>query len=88
MGVSVKAIGTVRLVLGSGTYLDLNNVYYIPFMKRNLISVSQLVKQGCIFFIDSYGIKISLDSCYIGSACLLNDYWSLECSYPKEAKCC
>ena len=84
MGVAVKAIGTVRLSLGLGNFLDIDNVFYIPSMKRNLISVSRLVKQGCSFLIDLSGIKISHGSPYLGSASLVNDCWMLNCDCPKD----
>ena len=53
-------------------------------MKRNLVSISCLVRQNCSFFIDSSGIKISRDSHYIGAGSFVNDYLLLDCSYPKE----
>lgn len=80
----MKAIGTVKLVLSSGAFFDIDNVFYIPSMKRNLISVSRLVKQRCTFFIYYSGIKISHDSRYLASASFVNDYWMLDCSYSKE----
>ena len=39
--VSAVAVGAVRLELGN-KFLALNNVYYIPGFRRNLISVSKL----------------------------------------------
>lgn len=84
MRVVVKAVGVVRLDLGQGRFFDLENVYCVPSMKRNLVSVSCLVKKRFSFFIDFEGIKISHGSQFIGSACFVNDYWMLSCTYPRE----
>ena len=56
--VAVKAIGTMKLDLGLRKFIYLDNVYYIPSLKRNLIFVSLLVKYGCRLFIDINGIKL------------------------------
>ena len=54
-------------------------------MRRNLVSISSLVKADYGFNIDlASGIKISRASAYLGSAILVNDYWQLCCSYPKQ----
>lgn len=39
MKAAVKAIGVVRLDLGSKTFFNLENVYYVPSMRHNLVSV-------------------------------------------------
>lgn len=59
MRVAVKAIKTLVLDLGLGNFLELNNVYCVPSMRRNLLSLSLLIKLSCSFLIDSYGIKVS-----------------------------
>lgn len=53
-------------------------------MKRNLVSISCLVRNRCTFFIDFSRIKISRDSLYLGSGSFVNDYWLLDCSFPEE----
>ena len=40
--VSVTTVGPVRLPFVNNKYLLLNNFYFIPYFKRNLISVSKL----------------------------------------------
>lgn len=82
--VAVKAIGVLKLDLGSGNVLFLDNVFFVPSMRRNLLSVSLLVKNGCSFFIDNFGIKISRNSQLIGSGSIVNDYLQLHCNFPKE----
>ena len=44
--VEVEAIGTFRLLLKSGTYLDLNETYVVSSFRRNLVSISILDKFG------------------------------------------
>ena len=44
--VQVEFLGTVRLQLNTGDFLELFDVVYIPSIRRNLISVSLLEKFG------------------------------------------
>ena len=44
--VKVEAIGTFRLLLRTGFYLDLNETFVVPSFRWNLISVSALDKFG------------------------------------------
>ena len=46
---SIKGIGTVRLKVDNGCVVILNDVRYIPEVKRNLISLGSLEKKGCKF---------------------------------------
>ena len=56
--VAVKAIGTFRLQLKTGFYLDLFETFVVPSFRRNLISISSLDKFG---FSCSFGNnKVSL----------------------------
>ena len=41
-----EAVGTLPLLLSSGFILKLNNVLFVPVMRRNLISVSMLDDDG------------------------------------------
>ena len=75
--VEIEAVGFVKLVLRPGVFLVLEQVYYVPSMSRNLISVAVLVKDNCQFLIDSYGMKISRASHYLATAQFIDDYWSL-----------
>jgi len=49
--VAALAIGTYFLLLPSGLVLELNNCYYIPGLKRNIISASCLEEDGFEFII-------------------------------------
>ena len=86
--VTVKAVGVIKLDLGSGVFYDLNDVYYVPSMKRNLVSVSILIQTGCSFLMNFDGIKISLPSNSIASGVYVDGYMKLLCSYPKEKEIC
>ena len=44
--VEVEAIGIFRLLLKSGTYLDLNETFFVISFRRNLVSISILNKFG------------------------------------------
>jgi hypothetical protein len=44
--VKVEAIGTFRLLLKTGSYLDLKETFVVPSFRRNLVSVSTLDKFG------------------------------------------
>lgn len=74
MRVMVKYVGVLRLDLGSGNFLDLDNVLCVPSMRRNFLSISLLVNFGCSFLINSSGIKISRNSLSIGSGIFVNNY--------------
>jgi hypothetical protein len=78
--VAVRAIGVVRLLFPSGFTLDLENVYCIPSMLRNLISGSLFVKTEGFSFL---GNKSSLDffkfSEFFGNATLVDGYWHMNC---------
>lgn len=45
----VKCIGTVRLKLYNAIEIVLQNVRYVPELKRNLISLQSLDIKGCTF---------------------------------------
>ncbi|KAB2605750.1 hypothetical protein D8674_005467 [Pyrus ussuriensis x Pyrus communis] len=81
--VTVHSIGIVNLKLTSGFVLKLKDVLYVPKMRRNLISASKIVKDGFAFLADDKCLKIFkknyLDS-ILGTALLLDNLWSLECS--------
>ena len=47
--VEVEAIGIFRLLLKSGTYLDLNETFFVPSFQRNLVSIDVLDKFGYFY---------------------------------------
>ena len=44
--ISVKGKGTITIVLKNGDKKYINDVYYIPALKSNIISLGQLVEKG------------------------------------------
>jgi hypothetical protein len=48
--VAAIAVGDLNLYLPSGLVLELSSVYYVPFISRNIISVSYMDKDGFVFF--------------------------------------
>jgi hypothetical protein len=66
--VKVEAVGTLPLLLHGGSTLYLNNVLYVPSLRRNLISVASLEDDGyeCLFRNNKCTIKF--DDVIIGLA--------------------
>ena len=48
--VEASAMGDITLNFNNSKYLVLKDCYYIPLFKRNLISISCLIRQGFFFF--------------------------------------
>jgi hypothetical protein len=67
-GAMVEAVGTLPLLLHGGFTLILNNVLYVPSLRRNFISVASLVDGGyeCLFGNNKCTIKF--DDVIIGLA--------------------
>jgi hypothetical protein len=57
----VEAVGALPLLLHGGFTLNLNNVLYVPLLRRNLISVASLEDDGyeCLFRNNKYHIKFN-----------------------------
>ena len=75
--ISAKAVGQARLVLGKN-YLLLDNVYFIPAIRRNLISVSELCRQLFSISFNNNEIIISRNGFEICHACLDNGLYVLR----------
>ena len=79
--VSAKAVGEVCLVFNN-KFLILNNVYYVPNISRNIISISQLCEQLFTISFNNNAIVIYRNGMEICSACLKNGLYVL---YPYES---
>ena len=66
----VEAIGTFRLLLQIGVYLDLKETYVVPSFRRNLISISVLNKSGYYCSFGNSKFSLSLNSNVIGTGSL------------------
>ena len=80
--VRVHAIGTVRLYLDSGFCLELNDVVYVPSMRRNLISVSKLVKSKFKVDMHEFGFDLFLNSIRVGNGLIVDEMFQL--THEKE----
>ena len=76
--ISAIAIGSIRLQLDSGLNIILNNVYYVPSISKNIISVSCLDKDGYVFTISNSSLSISKDGIFYANAIVRNGLYLLE----------
>ena len=67
--VQVEFLGTVRLQLNTGHFLELFDVAYIPSIRRNLISVSILDRLGYSLLFETR--KLNLYRLYFGRKWIL-----------------
>ena len=72
-----KAVGQTRLILGKN-YLLLDNVYSIPAITRNLISISELCRKVFLISFNNNEIIISRNSFEIYHTCLDNGLYILR----------
>lgn len=70
----VKGVGTVEIEFTSGKVLTLKNVYYVPEVRKNLISVPLLNKSG--FEADKF--ILSKGGMFIGKGYLCNNMFKLN----------
>ena len=68
--IEVEAIGTFRLLLKSGTYLELKETFIVPSFRRNLISVSILDKFGYSCSFGNNKFSLFCNSTLVGSGSL------------------
>ena len=66
----VEAIGTFRLLLKTGVYLDLKETYVVPSFRRNLISIYVLDKSRYYCSFGNSKFNLSLNSNVIGTSSL------------------
>ncbi|KAM2808794.1 hypothetical protein PS2_043635 [Malus domestica] len=78
--VLVEAVGIVQLKFETGFVLQLENVLYVPLMRRSLLSASKLVQQGIVFIGDVECTKFFKRGSLVGKAFLHDNLWKLQCS--------
>ncbi|KAK9714501.1 hypothetical protein RND81_06G099300 [Saponaria officinalis] len=78
--VEVDAIGTFRLLLRTGFYLDLEDTFVVPSFRRNLISVSLLDKSGysCLFENKRFILSLNSNIVGTGSLCGFDNLYMLD----------
>ena len=78
--VQVDFLGVVRLQLSTGNFLELQDVAYIPLIRRNLISIPILDRLGYGFLFRVGKVKLYRDSLLIGTGVLCGSLYILELS--------
>ena len=78
--VEVEAIGIFRLLLKSGTYLDLNEAFFVPSFRRNLVSISVLEKFGysCSFENNKFNLFQNSNLVGTGSLSYVDNLYMLD----------
>ena len=76
--VEVAFIGDVSLNLESGFTLVLNNTFYVPSFRRNLISILLLDKLGYCVTFGNFGINLSINYTNIGYGVLIDGLYQLS----------
>ncbi|CAL9020349.1 unnamed protein product [Prunus brigantina] len=77
--VQVEFIGTVSIELDFGFVLELDEVVYIPSMKKSLISVTRLVQSKFNLNFDGTGCSIFKNKELVGKARLVDGMFQLIC---------
>ena len=78
--VEVEEIGIFRLLLKSGTYLDLNETFVVPSFRRNLVSISVLDKFGysCSFENNKFSLFQNSNLVGTGSLSYVDNLYMLD----------
>ena len=78
VSISAMAIGSIHLHLTNGLIINLNNVYYVPSICKNIISVSCLDKDGYVFTISNSCMSISKDGIFYANATIQDGLYLLD----------
>ena len=76
------AIGSYDLAFPIGLVINLENIYFVPTISRNIISVSCLDKIGFSFIIKEKCCSIYLNELFFGSAQMNNGPYELDLETP------
>lgn len=77
----MEHIGELRLGLDSGFSLYLDKVYFVTCIRRNLLSISGLLKLGYSLMFNNSGVDIYHDSILVGHATLCDGLFILTVSH-------
>ena len=75
---AVEAIGTFRLQLKTGFYLDLFETFVVPSFRWNLISISSLDKFGFSCSFGNNKVSLYQNSNMVGSGSLIDNLYMLD----------
>jgi hypothetical protein len=76
--VAVVTVRSIELCLPSGLIMQLENVYFVLNIFRNIISISCLEIIGFSFVIKDNNCSIYKDELYYGSSFMMNDLYMLD----------
>jgi len=76
--VPMEVVGTNRLILETGFYLDLMNTFYVPSISRNLVSLSKLDVVGYSFKFGNGCFSLYQCTYLIGSGTLYEGLYRLN----------
>ena len=74
----MEAIGTFRLQLKTGFYLDLYETFVVPSFRRNLISISSLDKFGFSCSFGNNKVSLYQNSNMVSSGSLIDNLYMLD----------
>ena len=80
--VAALALGSYNLTLPTGLVINLENIYFVPTISRNIISISCLDKIGFSFIIKEKCCFIYLNEIFYGSAQMNNGLYELDLETP------
>jgi hypothetical protein len=76
--VTAVTVRSIELCLPSELIMEHENIYFVPNISRNIISISYLEMNGFSFIIKDNGCSIYKDELYYGSSFMMNDLYMLE----------
>ena len=79
--VGVIAVGTYRLLLETGHWMDLLNTFYVPSISRNLVSLSKLDATGYSVLFNSGQLSLMLNSITVGSGILCDGLYKISLNH-------
>ncbi|CAL8990780.1 unnamed protein product, partial [Prunus brigantina] len=77
--VKVDNIGVVRIELDSSFVFHLEDVVYVPSMRKNLISVTRFVKSKFTLNFDDFGCSVFRNKSLIVKASIVDGMFRLNC---------
>ena len=80
--VPVVATGTFRLFLDTDCCIDLFQTLYVPFISRNLVSMSKLDLEGYSFSFRNIRFSLFKNSSFVGSGSLCDGLYKLNLNSP------
>ncbi|CAL9001182.1 unnamed protein product [Prunus brigantina] len=80
----VDFIVVVRIELNFGFILELEDVVYIPSVRKNLISVTRLVKSKFTLNFDDFVCSIFINKELVGKSSIVDGMFLLNCKETME----